>query len=175
MSVSTLVTTAGASNANGYVTLAVANQYHEDRPPVSTTWAVASDAEKTAAIIWATKMLDSLIDWEGSVVDDTQVLDWPRYGMIYPSGYGVDSASIPTGLQEAAAEFARQLLVSDRAGDSDVEAQGITSIKAGPVSLQFKDSIYSKIMPDAVFHMLPREWYVEIRGRISGIRELLRT
>lgn len=173
MAVSTLVTTVGASNANAYVTLEVANQYHEDRPVVKTTWADASNAEKNAALLWATKLLDSLVDWKGWVVDDVQALLWPRHGMEYPSGYSVDNDIIPTELQEATAEYARQLLAEDRAGDSDIETKGITSIKAGPVTLTFKDSVYSKVVPDIVFHLIPREWGT-IRGRASGIRELLR-
>ena len=99
MAVSTLVTTAGASNANAYVTLVVADQYHEDRPSVGTTWEDASDDEKNAAILWGTELLDSLMDWEGEVVDDIQSLLWPRYGLVYPSGYAVPSDIIPEQLQ----------------------------------------------------------------------------
>ena len=80
---------------------------------------------------------------------------------------------IPEELQEATAEYARQLLASDRAGDSDIETQGITSIKAGPVTLTFKDSVYAKVVPDAVFNLIPRDWGT-IRGRVSGVMELSR-
>ncbi len=173
MATSELVTTPGAANANAYVSLGVAEQYHSDRPAAGTTWAEASDEEKTAAILWATKLLDSLIDWNGYVVDDVQALLWPRVGMTYPSGYFVPQDVIPIQLQHATAEYARQLLVSDRVADSGIETQGITSIKAGPVSLTFKDSVAAKVVPDAVFHLIPRDWGT-VRGRVSSTRELLR-
>ena len=173
MAVTTLVATAGANNANTYATLVVADQYHEDRPPAGTTWSGATDEEKNAALLWATKLLDSLVDWSGWVVDDVQVLLWPRSGMVYPSGYAVDSDSIPTELQEATAEYARQLLAKNRAEDSDIETQGITSVKAGPVTLTFKNSVFSKVVPDAVYHLIPRSWGT-VQGRMSGTLELLR-
>ena len=173
MATSELVTTAGAANANAYVSLEVAEQYHADRPPAETTWADASDEEKTAAVLWATKLLDSLIDWSGYVVDDVQALLWPRNGLLYPSGFHVPNNVIPIHLQHATAEYARQLLVSDRAADSGIETQGITSLKAGPVSLSFKDAVAAKAVPDAVFHLIPRDWGT-VRGRVSSTRELLR-
>jgi hypothetical protein len=173
MPVSTLVTTVGAADANAYVTLTVADQYHLDRPAVGTTWDDANPRQKTAAILWATKLLDSLYDWTGWVVDETQALLWPRNGMWYRSGYYVPSTIIPTEIQEATAEYARQLLVSDRAGDSDVETQGIKSLKAGPVSLVFKDDVIAKVVPDAVFHLIPQEWGAP-RGRTRSVIELER-
>jgi hypothetical protein len=174
MPVSALVVTAGSPSANAYVDLTVANQFHLDRPAAGTTWSGASDAEKQAAILWATKLLDSLIEWTGNVVDDLQALLWPRVGMWYRSGYPVPSTIIPAELQHATAEFARQLLAADRSADSDVEAQGITSIKAGPVALTFKDSVPApKVVPDAVWSLLPRDWgHVETRK--SDMRELMR-
>jgi hypothetical protein len=173
MAVSTLVTTPGASNANAYVDLATADQYHSDRPAVGTTWSSATDVDKMQAILWATKLLDSLYDWTGWVIDDTQSLLWPRTGMYYRNGYYVPSTVIPTELQYATAEYARQLLVSDRAGDNDVETQGIKSLKAGPVALEFKDGVTAKVVPDAVFHLIPEEWGVP-RGRSRMVVELER-
>ena len=67
MATSALVTTAGGSTSNSYVSLIVADQYHEDRPPAGTTWDDATDDEKNQAILWATKLLDNLIYWTGYV------------------------------------------------------------------------------------------------------------
>jgi hypothetical protein len=92
------------------------------------------------------------------------VLQWPRSGMIDLDDTGtVDSDTIPQRLKEITAEYARQLLVSNRTADSDVETQGITSLSAGPISLSFKDSIRAKVVPDAVVQMIPTEW-----GRVRG-------
>jgi hypothetical protein len=173
MPVSTLVATAGAANANAYCTLLVAEQYHLDRPAAGTTWGTASTDQKDAALLWATKLMDSLWDWSGYVVTETQALLWPRTGMYYRSGYTVPTTIIPTELQHATAEFARQLLAEDRAADSDIETKGLTSLKAGPVALTFKDSVVAKVVPDAVWSLIPEEWGT-VRGRRSARLELLR-
>ena len=176
MAVSTLVATAGSATANTYVTLAVADQYHEDRPPAGTTWSgAASDAVKNAALLWATTLLDSLFEWTGSpAVPETQALLWPRTGMLYRNGVSVPSTIIPVELQEACAEYARQLLADDRAADSDIETKGVTAFTAGPVSFTFKDSVTAKVVPDAAVHLLVAEWYSAIRGRASMMVELQR-
>lgn len=174
MAVSTLVTTPASPLANAYVTLAVANQYHEDRPAVSTTWSSATDAQKNAAILWATKLMDSMFVWYGSVHVDTQVLLWPRAGLLKKNTWGaLDHETIPTEIQEATAEFARQLLAADRAGDSDVETQGVKSLSAGSVRLEFRDNVVAKVVPDIVVRMIPEHWGY-LKGS-SGSRELVRS
>lgn len=170
---SSLVVTVGAANANAYVDLTVADQYHLDRPPVGTTWADATAIDREKAIIWATKLLDAMYIWFGSVVDGDQALLWPRHGLLYRSGYFVPSDIIPTELQEATAEFARQLLVDDLAANSDIDTQGLRSITAGPISLTFKDFVPPKVVPDVVFSLIPDEWGV-LRGRQRTARDLLR-
>lgn len=173
MPISAIVTTAGSASANAYVSIAVADQYHLDRPAAGTTWADATTDQKTTAILWATKLLDALWEWSGNVVNSTQALLWPRVGMYYRSGYTVPSTVIPTELQHACAEFARQLLVADRMADSDIEVQGITSLRAGSVALTFKDGVYARPVPDAVVNLLPPEWGY-VRGRQRATRDLVR-
>lgn len=174
MAVSTLVTLAGSATANAYCTLIFANQYHEDRPAAGTTWADASDPQKNAAILWATLLMDRLWYWVGYPTDAIQALLWPRGGILKLNGWEyVPLTVIPIELQQATAEYARQLLASDRTGDSDIETQGITAITAGSVSLQFKDSVFAKAVPDAVFDLIPCGWGYP-RGRVSGVRPLVR-
>ena len=169
MPVSTLVATAGAANANAYVTLAVAEQYHLDRPAVGSTWEDADTDQKVAAILWATKLLDRYFEWNGSVVDTTQNLLWPRLELYKVNGSVIDSTTIPDEIQWATAEFARQLLVEDRVGDSDVETQGVKLIKVGPIRIDFKDSVFSKPIPDAVVSLIPSKWGYLYKD--NGIRE----
>jgi len=167
MPVSAIVTTPGSATANSYVTIAVADQYHLDRPPAGTTWDDATVDQKTAAILFATKLLDSMYVWSGWAAISTQVLGWPRTGMWYRTGYYVPSDLIPVELQFATAEYARQLLVADRSADSDIETQGISSLSAGPVSLSFQATVVAKVIPDAVVNLIPSDWGV-VRSR-SGV------
>lgn len=174
MPVSVIVTTAGAANANGYCDVAFADQYHADRPPVGTTWSAATPDQKAAAILWATILMDRLWDWTGWVTDSTQALLWPRQGMIKLSQWEyVDQHTIPTELQQATAEYARQLLGSDLAGNSDIETLKLTSLKAGPVSFTFGEGVTAKPVPDTVYNLIPRSWGT-VRSRNSGVRSLQR-
>lgn len=174
MPASTLVTTPGAANANAYCTLAFANQYQLDRPAVGTTWASASDDAKDAAILWATTLMDSLWLWTGFTVDAVQALQWPRQGMLKPTGWEyVPVTEIPIELQRATAEYARQLLASDLAGNSDIETLKITAMKAGPVAFSFGSGVTAKPVPDTVFNLIPSSWgYPKTRSK--GYQNLVR-
>lgn len=174
MAVSALNVTPSSPTANAYVTLAVANQYHEDRPAVGTTWSAATDDQKNAAILWATQLLDRLWCWAGQTTTAEQALQWPRSGVITANGWNsVNEFTIPTEIQKATAEYARQLLVGDIAGNSEVETQGLKSLTAGPVSLVFKDNVTAKPVPDTVVYLIPHGWGYLI-GRSTGFRPLMR-
>lgn len=174
MPVTTLVATAGSASANTYILLADANQYHEDRPAVGTTWASASDDQKNRSLLWATKLMDSLWEWEGWQTDPlVQALQWPRVNVLYRDGQRyIEDNVIPLELGWAVAEYARQLLASDLAGNSAVETQGITSLTAGPVTLQFKADVKAKPVPDTVRTLIPPLWG-RVRGT-SGVKRLVR-
>lgn len=159
MPASAIIATPGSPTANAYVTLAVADQYHLNRPPAGTTWADATTDQKTAAILWATILMDRLWVWNGFVVNELQSLLWPRQGLYMPNMVTpVDDTLIPVLLQYATAEYARQLLVSDRTEDSDIETLGIKLIKTGSTRLDFKDNVYAKAVPDIVANLIPCEW-----------------
>jgi len=177
MPLPTLVATAGAADANVYCTRAFADQFHLERVPPDSTWANAQDKDKDRALVYATRLFDALYEWSGWVVNDTQALLWPRSGMVYRSGHAVPTTVIPVDLQRATAEFARQLLASDRTSDSsDLASQGITALKVGPISIDFEGSASAAesgaVIPDIVASMLPASWGY-VRGR-SGVIDLVR-
>ena len=177
MAVSALDTTVGGASANAYVSIDVANQWNADRSPdtLFAAWDAAYYEERRAAILNATRLLDSLVEWTGWVVNDTQALLWPRTGMYYRNGYYIPETTIPDELQWATAEFARQLLATtDRTADNDVDAQSLRRLKAGPIELEFKDQVIPKVVPDAVVYLLPNHWYSRIGGRAAVTSELSR-
>lgn len=186
MPVSALVTTAGSATANAYVSILVADQYFLDRPN-GETWATYSSDQKTAAILWATKLMDSLWVWNGYPVDAVQALLWPRGGMLKRNGWEyVPLNIIPIELQQATAEYAGQLQATNRTADNAIETGGITSVQAGPVRVTFKDSVFAKVVPDAVYNLIPHgqsgvvfalgsaDWGY-VRGTNSGVRQTART
>ena len=175
MPVSVLDPTPGSPTANAYVTVLVADQYHLDRPAVGSTWEIATVDQKTAAILWATRLLDNFWTWNGYPTNATQALAWPRTGLIRRHGWGsLPSGEIPVEIQFATSEYARQLLVSDLAANSDIESLGITSLTAGPVSLSFKDSVVAKPVPDVVVNLIPWEWGTFRSRGGSATRDLVR-
>ena len=165
-------TPAGIS-ANSYATLAEADTYHEERLHTET-WDAADDATKNIARVMATRLLDSMFVWAEWPTTEEQSLQWPRQGVLAANQLeNIGDYEIPIELKRATAEFARQLIDSDSTENSDIEALGITSLSAGPVSLAFKATQTVKVVPDAVGYLMP-QWWFKIRSRKTGIRELLR-
>lgn len=170
----TLIATPGATDANSYCTVAEANTYHDShlRP---ADWTAADTSTKTIGLIMATRVMDAMFDWAGQVSTDTQALMWPRVGVLKRNlVQNVDHQIIPIELKNAVAEFARNLIATDRVADSDIETQGITSLTAGPISLSFSDDVKAKVVPDSVFHLLPSHWFT-LKGRGARTARLART
>lgn len=178
MAATPLNVTVGDPNMNAYCTVAVADQYNADRPnPAEAapgTWGQAGPDAKVQAILWATKLLDAIYVWTGMVSDINQPLLWPRWGMFRRNDWQlVPVNAIPIELQYATAEYARQLLVTDRAGDSDLETQRISSVRAGSVAVTFSGGVVAKPLPDTVYYLIPQSWGYP-RSRSTGVREVQR-
>lgn len=171
-------TVAGASS-NSYMTEAEANAYFDERLPLTTPW-VVSGANNARALIMATRVLDAMAQphvrfvrdsqnpyyytspyWTGAVATATQRLAWPRTGMFDRLGRAIAEDAIPYELKEAQAELAGQLLISDTTLDNAAAAQGISSVRAGSVSVTFRDMIEQHVLPDAVLALLPASWLTD--------------
>lgn len=127
-----IVTTAGAANANAYASLAQAEDYALTLP-IRTDWAAADDATKNAALVQATRMLDTLL-WAGWRSEPTvQALQWPRQGVCDRENYYLDPATIPAKIRDACCEFAVRLIADDRAGDAGGLAP--ETIEVGPLKI----------------------------------------
>lgn len=136
-----LVATPGAANANSYATVAELDTYAATRPGAPAWFATAATADKEAALIMATRMLDGRLNWTGApTTPATQALGWPRTGMLNRNSYAIDSAVLPLGLVEATCEQALQMGgTGNGLADNDPINQGITSVKAGSVAVTFKE------------------------------------
>lgn len=158
MATPTLVETAGATNANTYCTLAEAETYHDSRVE-HESWADANNDEKNKALLMATRLLDDLYEWAGFPTNEDQALQWPRNAVMDRHNWNsIDIDTIPERLKQAQAEFAAQLLAEDRSLDYDVERYGLNSLRAGPVSMAFKQYAKAKVVPDAVQNLIPSWW-----------------
>lgn len=95
------------SNANAYITVALADQYNDDQL-ADATWLAATDAAKEMAIRKATQYLDDRFNrrWKGRRSDRDQSLDWPRVDVLDNDGFGIDSDEMPKALLDAVTELA---------------------------------------------------------------------
>jgi len=175
----TINATPADPNANSYETHDEANAYFESRLPIVPPWLASGEV---AALVMATRVLDAGLrpqrlfvpasaghdayyrvrrTWSGLPATTTQRLAWPRVGMKDQNGNAIPDTVIPYALKEAQSELAGQLLKGDRTLDNDIIVQGITSLRAGPVSLSFKDSgLFAQVIPDAVWDLMPPSWFI---------------
>ena len=187
----TIIATAGASNANSYLTVAEAQAYFDARTPVAG-WENA-DPNQEALLIMATRTIDMMFAgarvamgdgnyrigpmWTGVPTLSTQALAWPRTGMFNRNGFPIDPMAIPQDLKNAVAELAGSLGTADRLVDNDIAIQGITSVKAGSVALSFDQSklVTTKILPDAVMMFLVPSWLTSerIEGSVTPMFDVL--
>lgn len=122
----------GLATSNTYATLVDADAYALTLP-VANDWTAAAPEAKNAALVQATRMLDTL-DWSGWRKNPTvQALQWPRQAVQDREGYYVVDSTIPRQIRDACCEFAVRLIADDRAAD----AGGLVpeTIKAGPLDL----------------------------------------
>ena len=176
MTVSSLVTTPGATNANAYVTVAEASQYLEDQFLDDNVWLNASDQDARKAILQATRLMDRLIEWRGYVVNYTQALMWPRTGLYYRNGDYIPHDVIPEDLKNSTAAFARDILERAKSikGDAEsheleklarvAERHGLSSVQFRETSVSFGTSRRENIIPREVFDLIPPEWVLASRS-----------
>ena len=187
-----LDTTPGGASADSYASLAEADAYNDASRLHSGDWDT-DDTTKESALKWATMLLDANPRaWTGAASTSAQALGWPRTGMRNRNGFAIASGEIPISLKRAQAEFARQLIAADRTEDNSIINQGITSVKAGPVTLTFGGLVtqnsklvarsiqemnsFAAVLPDAVKMLLVPSWLkedAEDKANTSVIFEVL--
>lgn len=178
----TIVSTPGAVNANSYLEVAEATAYFATRVGI-TAWDNADD--QALLLVMATRVMEAMFGsarrelihqplrgsiaayyltyptWTGFATTTTQALTWPRTGMFTRTGVAIGTMIIPQEIKNATAELAGQLAIGDRTLDNEVIAQGLTSLKAGSVSLTFKSDFTFNVIPTAVWNLLVQSWLTD--------------
>jgi hypothetical protein len=116
----------GRTDANSYATAAEADSYFEAHLYASA-WTAATAATKAAALVMATRLVDSQYQFYGYRAHDTQSLQWPRERCPDPDRNLVTSTTlspvltnfvpstqVPQPVAAAVCEMARELLIVDR-------------------------------------------------------------
>lgn len=170
----------GHVDANSYVTLAEAVTYFGDRLH-KTAWASAGSGDKTAALIWAARVIDSRIEWMGQRSSSTQAMSWPRAYVPDPdpaylpddSLYGyIPIDVIPSDIKVAQFEMALALISGDITAQPSTT--GINSLAVGSLKLDFAgNSQQPNTFPRQVDELLCKYGVVRVSNKAS--RKLVRT
>jgi hypothetical protein len=151
----TIIATPGASNANSYCTLAEANTYHdESRYHSKETWLEFSSSDRSRGLIWATRLLDEMVTWHGSIVDSSAALRWPRYNVWHEDGYMITQTDVPQFVKDATSEFAYHLLQEDRTLETNRDTIGYEVIQIGDLKLKVDKFTHKPIMPPSVWMII---------------------
>ncbi len=116
----------GLANANSYAAVADGDSYFEGHLYASV-WTAATAGTKAAALVMATRLVDSQFQFNGFRANETQALQWPRErcpdpdrNLVTSSSLSpvltnfVPSDSVPKAVASAVCEMARELLLADR-------------------------------------------------------------
>ena len=116
----------GRADANSYADVADGDAYF-DGHLYASAWANADADRKAAALVMATRLIDSQFQFNGSRTSAAQALQWPRAECVDPDkGLVTLSAllpilsnfvpydSVPAAVVQATCEMARELLIADR-------------------------------------------------------------
>lgn len=162
----TIVSTVGASNANSYVSSAFMDAYCDSRLDSGAWIDEPDDDKKASALIQATRVLDSVYDWNGWLATDVQALRWPRDGALnYDQAFGPNSMYdfdstltayfanniVPLQVQNATCEMA--LYILQQSGYS-ASVNDLKAVRVGPLRVDFNTNVGNTSLPDTVIEML---------------------
>src|SRR5262249_34125730 len=108
----------GKVDANSYANAADGDAYF-DGHLYASAWAAAITANKEKALVFATRLIDSQYQFNGSRTKSDQALQWPREDCRDPdagdfSDGMVRNDVVPSPVVNATCEMARELLITDR-------------------------------------------------------------
>jgi hypothetical protein len=172
----------GLADANSYAAVVDASAYH-DGHLYPAVWIAADPTTQAAALVMATRLIDTLFQFKGFRRLSSQALQWPRrwvpdpdndsgsvfFGM--PGGPYFDETKIPKFVVDATCELARELIEQDRTDDPDDE--GLKSIAVeGAVNLEFNAATRRPVATAIVQAMLGKVG--DYIGGQSGMAKLQR-
>jgi hypothetical protein len=166
----TIIATAGAANANSYCTLAEANTYHDEKRFHSKdTWISNGSNDRSRGLIWASRLLDEMVQWQGTIVYTTGALRWPRYNVWHPDGYMLTQTAVPQFVKDAASEFAYHLLVEDRTEETGRDTRGFKKIAIGDLKMEIDEWTAKPVMPPSVWSIVR-----DYASKVGSVRTLER-
>jgi hypothetical protein len=131
----------GMADANSYADAADGDAYF-DGHLYGSAWTAATQGRKEAALVMATRLIDSQFQFSGFRAHSEQALQWPRTECPDPdrgsSAWGsrspecVELDVVPAAVAQATCEMARELLIVDRTAAPPGE--GIGTVQSSQAS-----------------------------------------
>jgi len=133
----TVETGAVIANADSYISVTDADAYFTKHGSPSD-WTGLSSANKESALRYATTSLDSMFEWTGEIVNNTQALAWPRDGATDDDERYYEFDTIPSQIKNAECELA--LYHVNNALNASYERGGdIKREQVGPIVTEYFD------------------------------------
>lgn len=158
----TIDATVGGSSSNSYITVEEADAYFltcYNKP----LWSGTSSNNKEIVLIESTRLLDTLVRWNGYLKSDTQALKWPRTYVPTPDALYdwaesslesyISDSIIPKDVKNAVCELAYSLLVNGGFISSENE---LSKVKVGPIDIDFSDTVKTNGLPIIVRDMISK-------------------
>lgn len=163
----------GSPTANSYTTVTQATAFLTMRLQTAA-WDDASVEDQSAALMWATRLLDEQIVWAGLPTYPDQALALPQVGLTDQWGRLVASDVIPGPVQQATALYALGLLEATAVVAATGAGTGglvLKSKKIGDTTITYQDvPATSARTPAASPYTIPSEVRALLRpyGRVAG-------
>ena len=162
----------GKPDANAYANAADGDAYHEGHLYASA-WTAATTASKEAALVFATRLIDSQFQFGGAKGKSTQALQWPRDDCLDPDAAGDSVASevVPKPVVAATCEMARELLIADRTASAAGEGLKFQNVGSTQTGYDKKDT--RPVISHVAQAMLAK--YGTLLKSRSGVVQLVRS
>jgi hypothetical protein len=129
--------TVGGTGSNSYVSVEDAGTYFQFHRYASA-WGELSNSDKQAALVMATRRLDSE-RWQGTKVNYTQALKWPRYDVEDDDGLCFQPDVIPQAVKDATCDLALELVKLDPTTEVDETLLQFSEIALPGITLKMRD------------------------------------
>jgi hypothetical protein len=139
------------TNANSYVTVAVADTYFENLGQTLWTETVADEAKEAALVKATTYMQERFrLLWRGSRVEALQALDWPRRGVPIPDFFDPFFRQVNVPLQFQDTVFIGNTVIPEEVKQAQMMLAFSTIDSAGASTVVLQGSLGRKTKREKV-------------------------
>lgn len=140
------------TDADSYVSVAFADAYFAIDVNYDATWAALSTSDKEQRLKWATRILDQKVRWNGTKVEDTSSLRWPRTGVYNRDDILIEDDEMPLQLKEVTCEVAK--LVGTVDPTTSMGADYLKKVVVDVIEIEYQDGAGQPVTPPILNQLL---------------------